>query len=167
MQYDEEEFLYPEVDTAACVNYGIYEKVYSQLSERAEKRTEKVYYIACQNKNEQVRRISTSGWIFGLLAEQVISSGGVVWGAGFDDLSIVVHKEARALRVYGWDPSNWNDKMNAVLPDRGNRTDCKEEVIKAEYDIRTTVKQLEIFYTESTRRKRKSSNGKKINTTET
>ena len=90
-----------------------------------------------------------------------------MWGAGFDDLSIVVHKEARALRVYGWDPSNWNDKMNAVLPDRGNRTDCKEEVIKAGYDIRTTVKQLEIFYTESTRRKRKSSNGKKINTTET
>ena len=41
MQYDEEEFLYPEVDTAACVNCGIYEKVYSQLSERAEKRTEK------------------------------------------------------------------------------------------------------------------------------
>lgn len=97
MQYDEEGFLYPVVDRTSCVNCGICEKVCSQLSERNEERTEKVCYIACQNKNEQVRRISTSGGMFGLLAEKVISSGGIVWGAGFNDSAIVVHKEARTL----------------------------------------------------------------------
>ena len=77
-----------------------------------------------------------------------------------------VNITSKFVRVHGWNPSDWADKMNALLLDRDNRTDCKEEVIKAGYDIRTTVKQLEIFYTESISRKRKSSNGK-INTTET
>lgn len=97
MQYDEEGFLYPVVDKTSCINCGICEKVCPQLSEDIEKRTDRVHYVACQNRNEQVRRVSTSGGIFGLLAEQVISSGGVVWGAGFDDSAVVVHKEARTL----------------------------------------------------------------------
>lgn len=95
MQYDEEGFLYPVVDATLCVNCGICEKMCSQLSEHDEERTNKVEYFACQNKNENVRKISTSGGIFGLLADKVISSGGTVWAAGFDEAAIVVHKEAR------------------------------------------------------------------------
>ncbi len=42
-------------------------------------------------------KVSTSGGMFGLLAEQVIASGGTIWAAGFDDAAIVVHKKSRKL----------------------------------------------------------------------
>ena len=73
------------------------ERVCTQLSEHEEERTDRVKYIACQNTNESVRKVSTSGGMFGLLAEQVIASGGTIWAAGFDDAAIVVHKKAGKL----------------------------------------------------------------------
>ena len=86
MQRDGEGFLYPVVDVDSCVNCGLCERVCSQLSEHEEERTDRVKYIACQNTNESVRKVSTSGGMFGLLAEQVIASGGTIWAAGFDAL---------------------------------------------------------------------------------
>ncbi|MBQ8000799.1 MAG: Coenzyme F420 hydrogenase/dehydrogenase, beta subunit C-terminal domain [Ruminococcus sp.] len=50
--------------------------------------------VAVNNKNEAVRKNSSSGGIFYLLAEYVISEGGVVFGAGFDENFQVCHSYA-------------------------------------------------------------------------
>ncbi len=46
---------------------------------------------ACLNKNEEVRRKSSSGGIFFLLAQEIIEKGGVVFGARFNEEWEVVH----------------------------------------------------------------------------
>ena len=46
---------------------------------------------ACINKNEEIRKNSSSGGIFTLLAEQVIEKDGVVFGAAFDDKYHIIH----------------------------------------------------------------------------
>ncbi len=56
---------------------------------------------------------------------------------------------SKFVRVHGWNPSDWANKMLSVLPNCDDRTACGDEVKKAGYDIRTTVKQLEEFYMES------------------
>ncbi len=76
-----EGFLYPAVDTGACTACGL-------CSETCP--------IACQNydiipksvliartSSEKLLRASSSGGIFGLLAQQIISEGGIVFGAVF------------------------------------------------------------------------------------
>ena len=45
----------------------------------------------CYNKNEDIRNQSTSGGIFTLIAENVINSEGVVFGAEFDENYNVIH----------------------------------------------------------------------------
>lgn len=95
MQYDEEGFQYPVVDIALCVDCRICEQVCPERSEHFSERTTKVEYIALQNKNEAVRKLSTSGGIFDLFAEKVIALGGSVWAVGFDEAGIVIHKEAK------------------------------------------------------------------------
>lgn len=131
MQYDEEGFLYPVVDTAMCVNCGICEKVCSQLSEGNEERTEKVEFVACQNKNESVRKVSTSGGVFGLLAEQVISSGGTIWGAGFNDVAIVVHKEAKTL-----------DELSDLYGSKYVQSDLKDTLKKIRQELNASDKTI-------------------------
>lgn len=52
---------------------------------------------AAKAKNDELRTKSSSGGIFSLLARQVISQGGVVYGAGFDhDDWHVTHKSAES-----------------------------------------------------------------------
>jgi len=46
---------------------------------------------ACINKNEQIRTKSSSGGIFTLLAEQILTDNGVVFGAGFNNKFEVEH----------------------------------------------------------------------------
>ncbi|MHC1724380.1 MAG: Coenzyme F420 hydrogenase/dehydrogenase, beta subunit C-terminal domain [Aminipila sp.] len=90
MVSDKEGFLYPKIDSANCVNCGLCEKtcpIQNQL-----KITDQTKTYACQNKDTQVRNNSTSGGIFSLLAEHVLSMGGVVFGAGFDENLHVIHK---------------------------------------------------------------------------
>ena len=89
MKPDEEGFLYPEVNADACVNCGLCEKVCPILSaaERETQYPQAVY--AAFAKDEQVRKNSSSGGIFTLLAEWVLAQGGTVYGAGFaDDFSV-------------------------------------------------------------------------------
>ncbi|WP_270706625.1 Coenzyme F420 hydrogenase/dehydrogenase, beta subunit C-terminal domain [Clostridium fessum] len=129
MQCDGEGFLYPVVDADSCVNCGLCERICSQLSEHEEERTDRVKYIACQNINENVRKVSTSGGMFGLLAEQVISSGGTIWAAGFDDTAIVVHKEAREF-----------DELNDLYGSKYVQSDLKDTFKKIRQELITSDK---------------------------
>lgn len=95
MREDSEGFLYPHVDTSLCVDCGKCDKVCPVLSQGTPSRPLKVY--AAINPNEDIRRQSSSGGIFTLLAEQIINAGGVVFGARFDESWQVVHDYAETL----------------------------------------------------------------------
>lgn len=89
MLWDNEGFQYPIVDIKECINCGLCEKVCPALNSKEAR--EPIDTMAAFNPNEDVRRSSSSGGIFTLLAEQVINQGGVVFGARFDkDWQVVI-----------------------------------------------------------------------------
>ncbi|ADL07015.1 Coenzyme F420 hydrogenase/dehydrogenase, beta subunit C-terminal domain [Thermosediminibacter oceani] len=77
-----------------CINCGLCEKVCPVLNNTPVNNEPKAY--ACINKDEKIRMDSSSGGTFTLIAEQVINSGGVVFGAGFDEDFTVVHSYAES-----------------------------------------------------------------------
>lgn len=83
MLQDNEGFLYPHVDTATCIDCGLCEKVCPMLSPYDSRKPLQVQ--AAINKDEEIRKLSSSGGIYTLLAENTINEGGVVFGARFDD----------------------------------------------------------------------------------
>ena len=83
LEEDYEGFLYPKVNIDTCINCGLCEKVCPMLHQ--EDRLSPQEYLAVKNTNEKDRMNSSSGGIFILLARYIISQGGVVFGAVFDD----------------------------------------------------------------------------------
>lgn len=83
MTEDHEGFLYPKVDESQCVDCGLCNQVCP--IQNGFSPTPPVEVFAAYNKNEEIRRESSSGGVFTLLAEKVIDEGGVVFGAAFDD----------------------------------------------------------------------------------
>lgn len=83
MVADEEGFLYPAVDNTKCVNCGLCSRVCPILNRGDKPSGIKVYAAVCND--EEVRRTSSSGGVFSLLAERVLSEGGTVFGAAFDE----------------------------------------------------------------------------------
>lgn len=91
MRPDAEGFLQPSVDIDACVRCGKCENVCPVLNQDSPRTPLAVY--AAKAKDDELRRISSSGGVFSLLARQVLSKGGVVYGAAFELPSHkVVHK---------------------------------------------------------------------------
>lgn len=81
MKKDEEGFLYPYVDEADCVDCGLCETVCPELNVQSAGAVP-VSVRAARNYDEEVRMSSSSGGVFSLLAEYVMSRlGGVVFGA--------------------------------------------------------------------------------------
>ena len=89
LKEDDEGFLYPVVDKEACIDCGLCEKVCPVLHQGEPHKPLKVY--AAKNQDEEIRRQSSSGGIFTLLAEKTIQDGGVVFGARFDEHWEVKH----------------------------------------------------------------------------
>lgn len=83
MEADNEGFLYPRVDETACISCALCEKVCPMIHPYGE-RTPLLVLAAC-NRDETVRKASSSGGIFYSLAVKVIEEGGVVFGARFDN----------------------------------------------------------------------------------
>ena len=83
MEHDEEGFLYPNINTEQCIKCNLCEKVCPIIHQEKVENNPIAY--GCYNKNEDIRNQSTSGGIFTLIAENVINSEGVVFGAGFDE----------------------------------------------------------------------------------
>lgn len=95
MQMDNEGFLYPQVDISKCVDCHLCEKVCPVINQYDTRTPLKVY--AAKNLDDEVRRLSSSGGIFTILAEQVIKSGGVVFGACWDDEWNIKHGYAECI----------------------------------------------------------------------
>ena len=86
---DKEGFRYPFVKKSVCIDCGSCERVCPMLKQHEVKEPQYVY--AAKNKNEEIRLASSSGGIFTLLAEKILSEGGVVFGARFNEYWEVVH----------------------------------------------------------------------------
>lgn len=82
MQADAEGFLYPHVDAFKCVNCGLCQKVCPSVNPAESRRPRSVY--AAMAKDDALRLASSSGGVFSLLASDILSKGGVVFGAAFD-----------------------------------------------------------------------------------
>lgn len=95
MLQDAEGFLYPQVDTSSCINCELCERVCPVLNQYDERTVETL--CAAINKDDIIRKESSSGGVFTLLAEQIISKGGVVFGARFDDEWQVVIDSAETM----------------------------------------------------------------------
>lgn len=89
MLKDKEGFLYPKVDIVKCTDCGLCEKVCPVLNVSKARLPQKVY--AAKNRDEVVRRQSSSGGVFTILAEKTINAGGVVFGVMFNENWEVVH----------------------------------------------------------------------------
>lgn len=88
MKMDEEGFYYPVVDTDICVNCGLCENVCPIKNVETSNSHSQKAYVAYA-KDNVLRRKSSSGGIFSVLAEQVLNDNGVVFGAALDsDLTV-------------------------------------------------------------------------------
>lgn len=92
MKEDKQGFLYPEIDRNFCIDCGLCEKVCAVINQGQTRRPIKVY--ASRNADDEVRKSSSSGGIFTILAEKIIEEGGVVFGAKFNAEWDVVHAVA-------------------------------------------------------------------------
>lgn len=91
MQRDSEGFDFPHIDQTLCIDCGLCQKVCPPLhyEERTDKRLKKNSVqrgFAARNKNYEQRLISSSGSIFAVLAQYVLSMGGAVVGVAYDDI---------------------------------------------------------------------------------
>lgn len=88
MKEDEEGFLYPAIDGEMCIDCGQCE---SRCPAMHVKTVHQGRALAAKNRDEQVREASSSGGVFTALAQQVLSCGGVVFGAAFDEGFVLSH----------------------------------------------------------------------------
>lgn len=92
MESDEEGFWYPQIDREKCTDCGCCETVCPILQTRQVE--SKPFAYACYNKDENVRKDSSSGGLFTLIAEHVMDQGGIVFGVCFDEDFNVLHSSA-------------------------------------------------------------------------
>ncbi len=89
MRKDELGFRSPVIDQEKCIECGLCKKVCPVLNKK--KINNQPIAYACINKNDNVRRESSSGGIFTLIAEKILDLNGVVFGAQFDEKLNVSH----------------------------------------------------------------------------
>ena len=92
---DDEGFLYPLVDESRCIGCGVCNDVCPVESPRHPIAPRATFGVV--NPNRAVRRLSSSGGFFYLLARGVVERGGVVFGAAFDEQGAVVHRGAESI----------------------------------------------------------------------
>ena len=83
MKADSRGFMYPTVDMDICVNCGACVKVCPEIDYVSLKRNNIGVY-GIQNLDKEIKEQSTSGGLFSLLANYVLSLNGTIYGAVYD-----------------------------------------------------------------------------------
>lgn len=90
MVKDVNDFLYPKINNELCCQCGICQKKCPANDvTNVESNVKKVY--AVWNKNKTVRKKSTSGGVFTLLAESILKKGGIVAGVKWNGNFLAEH----------------------------------------------------------------------------
>lgn len=89
MEYDEEGFLYPSINSDLCVDCGMCKSVCAFQNGYEKHPVIKGY--ALKHKNMDIRMTSRSGGAFAGLSYHILSLGGVVYGAVYGDNYSVKH----------------------------------------------------------------------------
>ncbi len=92
---DREGFLYPQVDGGRCIECGACQRVCPVINPRP--KSIPIEAAGVINPDHRVRKESSSGGLFTLLAEQVISRGGVVFGAASEPDGTIAHRKAESV----------------------------------------------------------------------
>lgn len=97
MEYDSEGFLFPVVDKEKCINCNKCVGVCSIFSEKKnlDEKIKNTEVFAAWNKDEKIRKESSSGGVFSLLAEKTLNNNGIVVGAMFNENNVVEHNHCR------------------------------------------------------------------------
>lgn len=83
MHEDEEGFLYPAIEKEKCIHCHKCEKVCPiRNADNLDRKTET---FAGYNRNEEIRKQSSSGGVFSVIAEWILEQDGVVFGAASDE----------------------------------------------------------------------------------
>lgn len=89
MHEDEEGFLYPAIEKEKCIHCHKCEKVCPiRNTDNLNRKTET---FVGYNRNEEIRKQSSSGGVFSVIAEWILEQDGVVFGAAFDENFEVHH----------------------------------------------------------------------------
>lgn len=91
MLADTNGFLYPLINNDLCVKCGICEKNCPVLNKTQEEIKDNIISYATKANNNTIRENSSSGGIFSVIAEKVLESNGIVYGAAFDENFTVKH----------------------------------------------------------------------------
>ncbi len=92
MEKDEEGFFYPVIQKSLCTNCNLCVDVCNRVNNKESRMPLKS--LAAKNSNSKIRKESSSGGIFSLLAENIIEKGGIVYGAKFNSNWEVAHDHA-------------------------------------------------------------------------
>ncbi len=106
MTENDEGFLYPKIDGDKCVKCGLCEKVCPAISP-LELQKPDLKSFAVVNNDEAIRMDSSSGGVFTAVAEQIVKTGGKVFGAKFSDDFSVIH--------------SWTDNQDGLKDFRGSK----------------------------------------------
>lgn len=89
LEKDEEGFRYPVINESKCIKCKLCERVCPVKNQSNANSILESY--AAFNKNDEIRKLSSSGGLFTRFAKQILDEGGVVFGAAFDENYNVHH----------------------------------------------------------------------------
>lgn len=127
LKEDSEGFVYPKVDESVCVDCGLCKKVCPILNSSQGNEPTKV--LALKNKDEVIRKSSSSGGVFFEIAKKFLEEGGIVYGCALDENMVARHikatseSELHKLKSSKYVQSDMGDTMSEIrtLLSKGKR----------------------------------------------
>lgn len=121
MEADSEGFLYPVIGED-CIDCNSCREACPKLIEGNNKEKDTPEFYVAKHKSEDVLMKSTSGGMFTALSDEILSQGGVIYGADYDDEFKVLHRRAA--------DSEGRDRMRISKYVQSNITDMYQKIKK-------------------------------------
>ncbi len=97
MKFDEEGFLYPQVNQTTCIKCGLCEKACPIINYVPREKNENQVAYLLQHKDDEICSESTAGGAFTGIASYVIEKGGIVFGVEMTEDYKVRHTSAETV----------------------------------------------------------------------